>query len=127
MTDQVEQLIGRTIDGRYRIEAQIGAGGMGVVYRARQLNVRRDVAIKVLHRERLGDARAVAQFLEEATAVSQLRSPHSVTLLDVGELGEGDAFLVMELVEGRTLRHLLGERLECAGSDRHQRADRQHA
>ena len=92
------------VDDRYRIEERIGAGGMGDVYRARQLNVDRPIAIKLLKPERVGDARAVKQFLTEAQAVSRLTSPHTVTLLDVGTLPEGAPFMVMELLEGSTLR-----------------------
>ncbi|MEM1031595.1 MAG: protein kinase [Myxococcota bacterium] len=100
---------GRTIDGRYCIESLLGAGGMGEVYRARQLNVDRDVAIKVVHRRRMGDDAATEQLLQEAQVVSRLTSPHSVTLHDVGRVDAGDIFFVTELLEGRTLRQQLSD------------------
>ena len=106
--------VGRLIGERFRLEELIGAGGMGEVYRARQLNVGRDVAIKVVHRDRLGDEAAVAQLLKEAQIVSQLSSPHSITLLDVGRVAAdeelaGDAFIVTELLDGHTLRQQLAD------------------
>jgi serine/threonine protein kinase len=101
---QDDALLGRVIDGRYRVDARLGAGGMGVLYRARQLKVDRDVALKLLRRERRGDEGAVARFLDEAKVISKLRSPHTVTLIDVGELEDGDVYIAMELLEGQTLR-----------------------
>ena len=79
-----DPLLGRVIDGRFRIDERIGAGGMGVVYRARQLNVDRDVALKLLKPERVKDEAAAAAFLREAKTISALRSPHTVTLIDMG-------------------------------------------
>lgn len=103
------EIVGRLLDGRFRVERALGAGGMGEVYLARQINVERNVAIKVLRRERLGDARAVTRFLREAKTISRLTSPHTVTLHDVGQLAEGDYYIAMEYLEGRTLRDLLDE------------------
>jgi eukaryotic-like serine/threonine-protein kinase len=96
--------IGKVVDGRYRIECRIGAGGMGEVYAARQLNVDRRVALKLLRPERIGDEAAVARFLEEARAVGSLTSPHTVTLHDAGTMEDGAPYLAMELLEGATLR-----------------------
>lgn len=75
---------------------------MGVVYLARQLHIGREVALKVLRPGRTDDEGAIAQFLIEAKAASQLTSPHTVTLFDVGRLDAG-YYLVMEYLEGRTL------------------------
>jgi eukaryotic-like serine/threonine-protein kinase len=102
--------IGPIVDGRYRIEERIGAGGMGEVYRARQLNVDRDIALKVLPRDRAQDERAVERFLVETKAVSRLTSPHTVTLYDAGRLDDGSPFLAMELLSGTTLRDALAKR-----------------
>ncbi|MCA9621049.1 MAG: serine/threonine protein kinase [Myxococcales bacterium] len=102
-----EPPLGRVVDGRYRIERRIGAGGMGEVYAARQLNVDRMVALKLLHPDRIGDAKAVAQFLEEARAVGKLTGPHAVTLHDAGTMEDGSPYLAMELLEGMTLRDYL--------------------
>jgi Tol biopolymer transport system component len=88
--------------GPYEIVSPLGAGGMGVVYRARDTRLGRDVAVKVLP-EHLSSAPEVrARFEREARAVSSLNHPHICTLHDVGREGETD-FLVMELVEGETL------------------------
>ncbi|MEM9691825.1 MAG: protein kinase [Myxococcota bacterium] len=101
-------LEGRVIGERYRVVGEIARGGMSVVLRAVQLNIERDVAIKILRRERLDSDEAIAQFLNEARAVSQLKSPHTVTLFDVGEMPDNrGAFLVMELLDGPTLREHL--------------------
>ena len=104
MEAEVGSAVGQVIEGRYRIERKIGGGGMGVVYVARQLNVDRRIALKLLRPERARVERAVAQFLTEATAVSRLASPHTVTLHDVGRLADGAPFIAMELLEGQTLR-----------------------
>jgi serine/threonine-protein kinase len=102
-------MLGACVAGRFQIEERLGAGGMGVVYRAHQSHVDRPVAIKVLHPERAGDEAASEQFLREARAVSQLSSPHTVTLIDVGPLESGGWFLAMELLEGHTLRTKLSQ------------------
>jgi len=97
--------IGRLLAGRYRLQAVLGRGGMGVVYEAEQLPLGRAVAVKLLVAERAGRADAVQRFLREARAVSRLKSPWSVLLLDFGhDDASGEPFLVMELVRGETLR-----------------------
>ena len=89
--------------GPYEIVGELGRGGMGEVYRARDTRLGRDVAIKILSREFAGDAESVRRFEREARAVASLSHPNIVTLLDVGE--EGDLrYAVAELVEGDTLR-----------------------
>jgi tRNA A-37 threonylcarbamoyl transferase component Bud32 len=105
--DDQGALVGRVVDGRFRIEAPIATGGMGTVYRARQLNVERVVALKVLKSERRQDADAVAQFRREAGVIGQLTSPHTVGLIDVGALDDGDWFIAMDHLEGQTLRDRL--------------------
>jgi tetratricopeptide (TPR) repeat protein len=86
--------------GRYRVNRRIGAGGMGVVYAARDEDLRREVAIKVLHGA--GDARARARMRREAEALARLSDPHVVQVFEVGE-HDGRIFIVMELVQGTTL------------------------
>ena len=89
--------------GPYEIVGELGRGGMGEVYRARDTRLGRDVAIKILPREFAGDTENVRRFEKEARAVASLSHPNIVTLLDVGE--EGDLrYAVAELVEGDTLR-----------------------
>jgi len=104
----VSVVIGGLIAGRYRVEAELGRGGMGVVYRAMQLPMERAVALKVLKKELTGDARARVRFEREARAASALAHPSAVAIHDFGE-HEGMAYLAMELVEGRGLRALIEE------------------
>jgi serine/threonine protein kinase len=101
-------MIGRTLD-RYRIEAKLGEGGMGVVYRARDTGLGRVVAIKVLPRDQLLDAARRQRLVHEARAASALNHPGIVTVHDVRSQ-DGVDFIVMELVEGRTLDRLVGEK-----------------
>ena len=109
MDELDDPLIGRIVADRYRIDALIGKGGMGVVYRARQLNIDRDIAVKVLKRDKLGDAPTLERFVREARIISRLKSPHTVTLIDVGEITDGDFFIAMEYLQGQTLRARLAD------------------
>ena len=99
-----DNFLGQTLLGRFKVEALIGAGGMGRVYRARQLSVDRHVAVKILHREALLKKTATQRFLLEAKATSQLTNPHTVTLYDYGETDAGLPFIVMEYLAGRSLK-----------------------
>ena len=98
-------MIGQTIS-HYRISAELGRGGMGVVYRAHDERLLRSVAIKILSDATSGSAQTRSRILAEARAASNLQHPGITTIYEVGEDGES-IFLVMELVEGRTLRSLL--------------------
>ena len=93
--------------GPYEIVGLLGAGGMGEVYRARDAKLGRDVAIKVLGIEAPANPATVRRFEQEARAISALNHPAIVTIHDLGE-SDGQFYIVMELVEGTTLRHLLG-------------------
>ena len=97
-------MVGRTLD-HYRIDSQLGAGGMGVVYRARDERLERDVALKVLPAGALTDEAARARFRKEALALSQLNHPHICAIYDVGR-ADGQDYIVMELVGGRRLGEL---------------------
>ena len=77
-------MVGRTIAGKYRIDAVIGEGGTGTVYRARQTALDRTVALKVLHQEFAHDQQFVQRFQHEARAASRLDHPNSVRVLDFG-------------------------------------------
>jgi Tol biopolymer transport system component len=90
----------------YEIADQIGAGGMGDVYRARDARLSRDVAIKVLPPAMASDAERLARFEKEARTASALSHPNVVTIYEIGKAG-GTAFIAMELVEGKTLRAIL--------------------
>jgi serine/threonine-protein kinase len=96
------QLIGRTLADKYFIESLIGCGGMGAVYRARQVALDKWVAVKVLHREMEGEPKFVARFEREALSSSRLDHPNSLRVLDFGEDG-GLFYLVMEYVEAEDL------------------------
>lgn len=98
-------MIGRTLD-RYRIESQLGEGGMGVVYRARDTHLDRIVAVKVLGREKILDPSRRQRFTHEARAASALNHPGIVTIHDIRSEG-GTDFIVMEYVEGSTLEQLI--------------------
>jgi eukaryotic-like serine/threonine-protein kinase len=99
----------RVVDGKYRVDRALGRGGMGAVYRARDMRLDRDVAIKVVRGELLADADARARFRREAQVVARLQHPGVVSVFDYGTLGSGAAFLVMEFVRGRDLRSLVTE------------------
>jgi len=94
-------MIGRML-AHYRVVEQLGAGGMGVVYRARDEQLERDVALKVLPPAALGDDAARKRFRQEALALSQLNHPHICTIYEVGE-ADGQTYIAMEYVPGRPL------------------------
>lgn len=100
---------GTVLAGKYVLGEQLGAGGMGVVFRAEQLALERPVAIKFLHHVLARDPQIAARFQVEALAAARLDHPNSVAVLDYGEAEDGTPFLVMEYVRGRTLRHIACE------------------
>jgi serine/threonine-protein kinase len=102
-----ELLTGARVAGRYVVEARLGAGGMGVVFRARDERLSRPVAIKVLSADAIGDAVARARLVREARAGAAIDHPAIVHVYDVGETDDGGAYLVMELVRGHGLRALV--------------------
>jgi serine/threonine protein kinase/Tol biopolymer transport system component len=91
----------------YEIVQHLGSGGMGDVYRARDARLGRDVAIKVLPEDVAGNAERLARFRQEARTAGTLNHPNLVTIFDIGTTAEGVTFLVMELLEGETLRDVL--------------------
>ena len=99
--------IGQIVDSKYRIDAPLGAGGMGVVLRATHLGLGHQVAIKCLRPEVAPLPELLARFRREARALAQLRSEHVARVFDVGTLPSGLPFIVMELLEGRDLGRLL--------------------
>ncbi len=102
-----DPFIGRTLDEKYRIEERLGAGGMGAVYRGRHVLMDRPVAIKVLHQRFIEDEAARDRLQVEARAAVRLRHSNAVSVSDFGETSEGCVYIVMELLEGRTLREIL--------------------
>jgi tRNA A-37 threonylcarbamoyl transferase component Bud32 len=104
-------LLGTALGGRYRLDAQIGRGGMSTVYRAFDTVLERPVAIKLMHREIASDSDQLERFRREARAVAQLSHRHIVTVIDAGEEahadGGGAPYIVFEYVDGETLKELL--------------------
>jgi serine/threonine-protein kinase len=100
--------VGTLLSDRYRLDAQVGTGGMSTVYRAFDTVLERQVAIKLMHREIAGDSDQLERFRREARAVAQLNHPHIVGVIDAGEESEDDGFatpyIVFEYVEGETLK-----------------------
>lgn len=99
----VNPLVGCVVEGRYRIECELGAGAMGAVYRGRHIKVGRPVAIKVLHDHLVGDAMMVARFEREAQIAARLEHPNLVAVLDLGFTDAGQRCMVLELAPGRAL------------------------
>jgi eukaryotic-like serine/threonine-protein kinase len=100
-------LLGTTLNGRYRLEARIGAGGMSTVYRATDETLQRQVAIKLMNREIATDSDQLERFRREARAVAQLSHPHIVGVIDYGEdldPAHPRPYIVFEYVEGETLK-----------------------
>ncbi len=93
-------LIGLTIDQRYRVEALLGEGGMGLVYRVTHTHLNKALAIKVLRRENTGDPEVLARFRREAESASAIGNQHIVDISDFGTLVDGSTYLVMECLEG---------------------------
>jgi serine/threonine-protein kinase len=96
-------LVGMRLNGRYRLDAQIGAGGMSTVYRAFDTTLERRVAVKLMHREIASDSDQLERFRREARSVAQLSHPHIVGVIDAGE-EDGRPYIVFEYVEGETLK-----------------------
>src|SRR5918997_1432270 len=96
-------LVGTQLSGRYRLDAQVGTGGMSTVYRAFDATLERRVAIKLMHRDIAADSDQLERFRREARAVAQFSHPHIVGVIDAGE-DEGRPYIVFEYVEGETLK-----------------------
>lgn len=109
MPDNPRELIGRTIAAKYRIESFIGEGAMGAVYRARQIELDKEIAIKVLHARLAQDSTFVARFKREAKAASLIDHKNSMRVLDFGQEPDGLLYIAMELLEGPSLRDVINK------------------
>ncbi|ACY16126.1 serine/threonine protein kinase [Haliangium ochraceum] len=102
-----DPFIGRVLDGRYEILERIGEGGMGVVYKVRQVPIGRIIALKMLSQEMAQDPNWVKRFEREAKASSQLQHPNTIRMFDFGQTQEGRLFMTMEFLDGRALREVI--------------------
>ncbi|TMQ19443.1 MAG: serine/threonine protein kinase [Deltaproteobacteria bacterium] len=108
------ELLGVVIDGRYRLDATLGRGGMGLVYRAAHIGLRRQVAVKILHPSLAMSPEVRNRFEREALAVGKIDHPNCVSVYDVGRLPGGALYLAMELLEGRALADVLEQEGQVA-------------
>ena len=96
--------------GKYTLECSVGSGGAGIVYKAKDASLNRDVAIKVLHSRMAQESEARQRLYREARSIAGLRHPHIVTIYEIGELDEGQAYLVMEYLTGDSLAEVLRQK-----------------
>jgi serine/threonine-protein kinase len=96
-------MIGTLLNGRFRLDEQVGSGGMSTVYRAFDETLERWVAIKLMHADLSSDADQLERFRREARAAARLSHPHVVTVIDAGE-DDGHPYIVFEYIEGETLK-----------------------
>jgi len=108
------ELIGTVVDGRYRLETTLGRGGMGLVFRATHVGLRRQVAVKILHPSLAASPDVRSRFEREALAVGKVDHPNCVATYDVGRLADGSLYLAMELLEGRSLADVLEQEGQLA-------------
>src|ERR1051325_3020567 len=114
-TERGDPLIGVIVAEKYRLEAKLGEGGMGAVYRATRLMIGDEVAVKILHSEQ-HDPKASERFRREAQAAARLKHPNAVNIYDFGVTDDGLQYLVMEFLEGESLRKIIKQQgpLPCS-------------
>lgn len=110
-TVNADELLGKVLDGRYRIDSVLGFGGFGMVFRGVQTSIQRPIAIKTLRPHLAMEPTFFERFKREAETASRLRHPNIITVFDFGRTSEGLCYFVMELLEGESLR----ERVRRAG------------
>ncbi len=104
----IDPRVGRVLAGKYQLDAPIGRGAAATVYRAMHRDLRRSVAVKILHAENQGETQFIRRFKAEALTASKLEHANVTRIIDFGE-ERGELYLVMELVNGRTLEAILAE------------------
>jgi eukaryotic-like serine/threonine-protein kinase len=108
-TGEIDELVGQVVEERYRIEAALGSGGMGSVYRARHIRVGREVAIKVLHDHLVRDPVMVERFEREAAIAAKLDHKNLISVIDFGETAGKQKLMVLELARGQNLAELVAQ------------------
>lgn len=106
---QEDEVIGRTVAGKYKIESLLGEGGMAQVFRATHLDIEKPVVIKIMHANLPGMKNAYKRFEQESKVTAKLNHPNIVSVFDGGVLDQRRPYLVMEYIEGQSLRSRLGE------------------
>ncbi|MEO7970095.1 MAG: protein kinase [bacterium] len=104
-----DSLLGQTLAGKYRIDERLSEGGMGTVYKGTHVLMDKTVAVKVLRPSLAADEKIVARFSREARAASRISHPHALSVTDFGEDENGIVFLVMEFIDGQTLKDIIRE------------------
>jgi serine/threonine-protein kinase len=105
--DPPDPLLGRTLAGKYRLEKKLGEGGMGAVYKARQIALEKTIAVKVMHAQLASDPMFAERFHREAKAASRLDHVNSIGILDFGQEPDGLLYIAMEFLDGRDLLAVL--------------------
>jgi serine/threonine-protein kinase len=103
-TVKAEELLGQVLDGRYRVDAVLGAGGMGMVFKGMQTSMGRPIALKTLHPQLAMAPTFFERFRREAEIASRLKHPNIITIYDFGRTADGLCYFVMEYLEGESLR-----------------------
>jgi len=108
MSSDKDNLVGQMVEGRYHVESRLGAGGMGAIYIARDVKVLgKIVVIKVLLQEAFQNEYVVKKFRQEAEALSRVDHPNIVQILDYGEMENKQPFLVLQFIDGVSLRTII--------------------
>jgi hypothetical protein len=103
----LQELLGHTVEGKYRLDALLGVGGMGAVFRATRLLIGDNVAVKILQIDQSDKTRTIERFRQEAQTTARLKHPNAVDIYDFGITSDRFCYLVMELVEGQSLQDLV--------------------
>ncbi|HSK01878.1 MAG TPA: serine/threonine-protein kinase, partial [Kofleriaceae bacterium] len=101
--DRVDPLLGTVLDGKYRLDIRLAAGGFGAIYQASHVETGVELAVKIVHARLASDPGIVARFKREGEALTALRSPHTITAYELGETPEGVLYIAMELLRGSNL------------------------
>src|SRR5687768_4020625 len=101
------QHLGTLLDGKYRIDSFVSAGGMGSVYRALHVMLDKTVAVKVIKNELVTSDEVVARFQREARAASNLDHPNIVSVYDLGQTSDGTLYIAMEFIDGPSLKEVI--------------------